>query len=77
MKLSTKSFGVAVLLTGAAFGAQAQEPAQNDGLNATLWYQTSVESKTAALSVYAGAIRLLPAAIGDHGWTAAIEQDGN
>lgn len=81
MKLTTKSFGVAVLLAGSAFGAQAQEatqePAQNDGLNASLWYQTSVEYKTTALSVYAGAQRLLDAAIGDHGWTAALEQDGN
>ena len=80
MKLTTKSFGVAVLLAGSAFGAfgaQAQEPAQNDGLNASLWYQTSAEYKTTALSVYAGAQRLLDAAIGDHDWTAALEQDGN
>ncbi|WP_417816242.1 5'-nucleotidase, lipoprotein e(P4) family [Thalassospira alkalitolerans] len=80
MKLTTKSFGVVAILAGSAFcafGAQAQEPAQNDGLNASLWYQTAVEYKTTAISVYAGATRLLDDAIGDHSWTAALEQDGN
>lgn len=78
MKFTAKSFGVvAILATSAFYGtmAQAQEP--NDGLNATLWYQTSVEAKTTAISVYSGATRLLDAAIGDHSWTAALEQDGD
>jgi 5'-nucleotidase (lipoprotein e(P4) family) len=74
-----KSFGVAAIMATSAlfaFGAQA-ESEQNDGLNGTLWLQTSVEYKTTAMSVYAGATRLLDAAIGDHNWTAALEQDGN
>ncbi|PKR57287.1 5'-nucleotidase, lipoprotein e(P4) family [Thalassospira lohafexi] len=80
MTFIAKSFGVAAIMATSAlcaFGASAQEPAQNDGLNGTLWLQTSVEYKTTAMSVYAGATRLLPAAIGDHSWTAALEQDGN
>lgn len=79
MTFIAKSFGVAAIVATSAlcaFGAQA-EPEQNDGLNGTLWLQTSVEYKTTAMSVYAGATRLLDAAIGDHSWTAALEQDGN
>lgn len=80
MTFIAKSFGVAAIVATSAlcaFGAQAEEPAQNDGLNGTLWLQTSVEYKTTAKSVFAGATRLLDAAIGDHSWTAALEQDGN
>ncbi|NIZ03205.1 5'-nucleotidase, lipoprotein e(P4) family [Thalassospira lucentensis] len=80
MTFIARSFGVAAIMATSAlcaFGANAQEPAQNDGLNGTLWLQTSVEYKATAMSVYAGATRLLPAAIGDHSWTAALEQGGN
>ncbi len=48
MTFIAKSFGVAAIVATSAlcaFGAQA-EPEQNDGLNGTLWLQTSVEYKT-------------------------------
>ncbi|MCC9625733.1 acid phosphatase [Thalassospira sp. MA62] len=80
MKFTVKTFSTAALVVSGALWATtafADEPAQNDGLNASLWYQTSIEYKATAKSVYAGATRLLGAAIGDHGWTAALEQDGN
>ena len=60
MTFIAKSFGVAAIMATSAlcaFGASAQEPAQNDGLNGTLWLQTSVEYKATAMSVYAGATR--------------------
>ncbi len=77
MNAFMKMAGVTALATLVSFAAQAQDAKPNDGLNAVLWYQTSVEYKTTAKSVYAGAERLLGAAIGDHSWTAALEQGDN
>lgn len=77
MKTMWKLVGAAALLAATSISARAEDPAQNDGLNATLWFQTSVEYKATAMSVYAGAQRLLPDAIGDHGWTADPEQGAN
>ncbi|MCJ9427457.1 5'-nucleotidase, lipoprotein e(P4) family [Kordiimonas marina] len=57
--------------------AKAPAPAANDGLDATLWLQTSVEYKASTRSVYAGATRQLDALLADKGETAALEQTGD
>ncbi len=52
-------------------------PARNDDFGATLWMQTSVEYKAAALGAYALARLRLDEALKDPDWTAATEQTGN
>jgi len=55
----------------------AQEPPANDGLNAALWLQRSVEFKGTALTAYALATIRLDQALADGKWTAAPgEQTG-
>ena len=73
MNVFMKLVGATALATLVSFAAQAQDAKPNDGLNAALWYQTSVEYKTTAKSVYAGAQRLLDAAImaGQRPWSRA------
>ena len=57
---------------------QAQEPAPNDMLLATLWTQRSVEYKGNALTVFALAKIRLDQALADKSWTAAPgEQKGD
>lgn len=60
-----------------AASAQAQGPAPNDGLDATLWTQTSVEYRANAIGMYKLAQMMLDRALGDKSWTAApAEQTG-
>lgn len=54
-----------------AHWAAAQSVPQNDGLNATLWTQRSVEFKATALAAYALAEIRLDQALADKNWTAA------
>ena len=57
--------GLAVAALGLAAGAQADGLAENDGLNGTMWLQTSVEFKANALSTYRLAGLQLDAALAD------------
>ena len=60
-----------------AASAQAQSPAPNDGLDATLWTQTSVEYRANAIGMYKLAQTMLDRALDDKSWTAApAEQTG-
>ena len=54
-----------------AVSAQAQSPAPNDGLDATLWTQTSVEYRANAIGMYKLAQTMLDRALDDNSWTAA------
>jgi 5'-nucleotidase (lipoprotein e(P4) family) len=57
--------------------ALAQEPPQNDLLNATLWMQNAVEYKANSLAVFTLARLRLEQALADPNWTAApAEQTG-
>ncbi len=59
-------------------GALAQGVPQNDGLNAVLWAQRSVEFKGNSLSVFTLAKFRLDQALADKNWTAApVEQTGS
>ena len=55
---------------GFAASVQAADLAENDGMNGTLWLQTSVEFKANALSAYRLAGLQLDAALADKSWTA-------
>ena len=69
--------GVAALLMS-AMPTLAQEPPQNDLLNATLWMQRSVEFKATALAGFALARIRLEQALADKNWTGVPgEQTGN
>ena len=57
--------------------AQAQEPAANDGTNATYWMQNAVEYKATTQALYELAKLRLNQALGDPSWTAALEQGAN
>lgn len=58
--------------------AVAQDVPQNDGLNAVLWAQRSVEFKGNALGAFTLAKFRLDQALADKNWTAApVEQTGN
>jgi len=46
-------------------------------LFATLWQQTSAEYRAATLQAYDEASEVLPVALADSGWTAAVEQEGD
>jgi acid phosphatase len=50
--------------------------AEHPTLFATLWQQTSAEYRAAALQAYDEASEVLPIALADSGWTAAVEQEG-
>lgn len=59
-------------------GALAQSVPQNDGLNAVLWAQRSVEFRGNSLGVFTLAKFRLDQALADKNWTAApVEQTGN
>ncbi len=61
-----------------AESAQAQSPAPNDGLDATLWTQRSVEYRANAIGMYKLAQTMLDRALDDNSWTAApAEQTGD
>jgi acid phosphatase len=62
----------------AAVSACAQSPPPNDGLDATLWTQTSVEYQANAIGMYKLAQTMLDRALEDKSWTAApAEQTGD
>jgi acid phosphatase len=50
--------------------------AEHPTLFATLWQQTSAEYRAAALQAFDEAREVLPIALADSGWTAAVEQEG-
>jgi acid phosphatase len=50
-------------------------PPPNDGLNATVWYQTSVERDLVYLQAYRGAGEHLAAALADKHWDALPKED--
>ena len=52
-------------------------PPPNDGLNATAWYQTSVERDLVYLQTYRGAREHLAAALADRHWDALPKEDRN
>lgn len=68
-----------LLLAGCllATAAQAQEPAANDGTNATYWMQNAVEYKANTTALYALAMMRLNQAMSDPTWTAAPEEQGS
>ena len=55
---------------------EAPAPATHPTLFATLWQQTSAEYRAAALQAYDEACEVLPIALADSSWTAAVEQEG-
>jgi acid phosphatase len=61
----------------AAPEADASDLAEHPTLFATLWQQTSAEYRAAALQAYDEAGEVLPIALADSGWTAAVEQEGD
>jgi 5'-nucleotidase (lipoprotein e(P4) family) len=69
-------FGLGLALAGCllATAAQADDPAANDGTNATYWMQNAVEYKATTQSLYELAKLRLNQALGDPSWTAALEQ---
>jgi acid phosphatase len=54
---------------------QIDAPPPNDGLNATVWYQTSVERDLVYLQTYRGAREHLAAALADRHWDALPKED--
>lgn len=56
--------------------ASVSELAQHPTLFATLWQQTSAEYRAAVIQAYDEAGEVLPIALADSGWTAAVEQEG-
>ena len=49
----------------------------NDGLTSTLWVRTAAEYRAASLQTYNTALQTIDRAVGDPGWTAALEQTGD
>lgn len=49
----------------------------HEGLNATLWLQSSAEYRANALQAFAAASAQLERALADPGWTSALEQTGD
>lgn len=69
------SLALAACATTAPSFSQANGPAPDDRLNATLWMQQAVEYKANAEAVYALAGKRLDEALADKTWTAApVEQ---
>lgn len=54
---------------------QIDAPPPNDGLNATVWYQTSVERDLVYRQAYRGAGERLAAALADRTWDALPKED--
>jgi acid phosphatase len=54
---------------------QAQTPPPDDTLNATVWFQTSVERDLVFREIYRAAGEKLPAALADKGWDALPRSD--
>jgi acid phosphatase len=69
----TDPAALAVAADSMAFSALAEHPT----LFATLWQQTSAEYRAIALQAYDAASEVLPIALADSGWTAAVEQEGD
>ena len=65
-----QGWAVGAMSLGFAASVQAADLAENDGMNGTLWLQTSVEFKANALSTYRLAGLQLDAALADKSWTA-------
>ena len=57
--------------------AGVSDLAEHPTLFATLWQQTSAEYSAAALQAYDEAAEILPIALADARWTAAVEQEGD
>ncbi|MDP6832977.1 MAG: HAD family acid phosphatase [Alphaproteobacteria bacterium] len=75
--MNTKLCATALLVVGVGLAA-CDTPPQNDGLNGTLWLQSSVENKANALATYRLGTMMLDAALADKSWTAAPnEQKGD
>lgn len=55
-------------------GSPAPSPAAMAVVDAVLWMQTSAEYEAMSRQAYAAAMRLLPKALADTSWTAALEQ---
>jgi len=64
--------GAAVLVGGCA--SATGRGVGNEDLNAVLWVQRAGEYRAVAREVYRSAERLLPVALADSSWTAALEQ---
>lgn len=76
--LRTAKFAALAMALAVVAPALADDPPQNDNLNATLWTQRSVEFKGHALGAFALAKLRLDEALKDSGWTAApAEQSGD
>ena len=71
MKFLAAAFLMTAMSATVPTTANADGPAQNDGLNATLWLQSSVEYKANALGTYRLGTLMLDAALADKSWTAA------
>jgi hypothetical protein len=54
--------------------AMAAPPVGDPTLFSTLWQQTSAEYRASAWQAYRTARAVLPVALADSGWTAAVEQ---
>jgi acid phosphatase len=54
----------------------ATPPVEHATLFSTLWQQTSAEYSAIALQAYDEAREVLPVALADSSWTAAVEQEG-
>ena len=67
---------VAIVLASGiwAAAAHADDPAANDGTNATYWMQNAVEYKATTTALYELAKVRLNQALSEPGWTAALEQ---
>ena len=63
-----------VIALAVATQSLAQDPPQNDLLNAALWMQRSVEYKATALTAFALARIRLDQALADQNWTAAPKE---
>lgn len=61
----------------AADSVAPSEMAAHPTLFATLWQQTSAEYGASALQAYDAASEVLPIALADSAWTAAVEQEGH
>ena len=68
------AISVLVMVLGGAVPALAEDAPANDGLNAVLWMQRSVEYKATALGAFALARIRLEQALTDPSWTAAPKE---
>ena len=78
--LRTATCAVAAMLLSAcasmpAPGTEAQSPPPDDSLNATVWYQTSVERDLVYRGIYRAAGARLEAALADKEWDALPRED--